>query len=254
MNFEFKKSLGQNFLIDNNIIKKIIECSNFEEHSLIIEVGPGAGALTKELIKTQNKVICFEIDKRLEPFLSQLNCEVIYEDFLKINIKDYIKGIYNKIYFVSNLPYYITTPIVNKVIEEIKPDKLIIMIQKEVADRFKAEVNTKEYNSLSIFIQYYYNVKKLVNVGRNSFVPKPNVDSTVLEFTKKENTYNVKNENEFFLFVRNAFKQKRKNLRNNLKDYDLEKLEKLLKEIDKDLTYRAEQLTLEDFVFIYNNL
>ena len=254
--FEFKKSLGQNFIVDNNIIKKIIESSQFEDDSLIIEVGPGNGALTKELIKGNNKVITFEIDKRLKESLEEIkndNLEIVFEDFLKVDINSYItKYKYSKFYFISNLPYYITTPIINKVIKETKVDKMIIMVQKEVGDRINAKPNTKSYNSLSIFLQYYFNIKKVIDVSKNSFFPKPNIDSIVLLLEKKEKINKVKNEKEFFEFVRDCFRQKRKNLRNNLKNYDLELLEKAFNKINKDLTFRAEQITLEEFVFIFN--
>ena len=256
--FEFKKSLGQNFLIDKNIITKIIESSNIEDDSLIIEVGPGEGALTKELLKTNNKVICFEIDKRLEETLNKLkteNLEIVIKDFLKVNINDYIsKYNYKHLCFVSNLPYYITTPIVTKVIEETNVDKMVIMMQKEVGDRFKASPNTKNYNSLSVFLQYYFNITKIVDVSRNCFVPKPNVDSIVLLLERKERENKVKNEKEFFNFVKACFSQKRKNLRNNLKEYDLNKIERALKNINKDLTYRAEQITIEEFIKIFNEI
>lgn len=254
--FDFKKSLGQNFLIDNNIKKKIVDAANIIDNSLIIEVGPGSGAITEYLVKLNAKVIAFEIDKRLEPILSKIesdNLTIIYEDFLKVDLKSILSNYkYNKIHLIANLPYYITTPIINKVISESNIDEMIIMVQKEVGDRFKAKVGTKDYNSLSIFLQYYFDIEKVCLVSRNSFLPKPNVDSVVVKFTKKKKLYYVKDIDKFFSFVRDAFKQKRKNLRNNLRSYDLDKIENSLKSINKDLTYRAEQLTLEDFVSIFN--
>lgn len=258
IDFKFKKNLGQNFITDNNIIKKIIECSDIVEHSLIIEVGPGSGVLTKELVKSNCSVLCFEIDKTLEPFLSKINADnltIVYEDFLKVDVKEYLKNYsYHKLYFISNLPYYITTPIITKACQELNADVLTIMVQKEVANRYKANINSRDYNSLSVFVQYYYEVTKLFDVSKNCFVPKPNVDSSVLLFKKRENLLKVKNEELFFKFVRDSFKQKRKNLRNNLKDYDLEKINKLLKDLKKDLTFRAEQISIEEFVYIVNNL
>ena len=144
-NFEYKKSLGQNFLIDKNIINKISDSINPSKEDLIIEIGPGAGALTKKLLTKESDIICFEIDVRLKKILSELEnskLKVIYNDFLKINLKDYIDTKkYNKIYFVGNLPYYITTAIINKIIKEADAEEITIMVQKEVGDRFNAKPN-----------------------------------------------------------------------------------------------------------------
>ena len=144
--------------------------------------------------------------------------------------------------------------IINKIIDDdLGVDKIVIMVQKEVGDRFNAKPNSKEYNLLTIFLNYYFDIKKLMDVSRNCFVPKPNVDSVIIEF-KSNKKYKVNNEELFLKLVRDAFKFKRKNLRNNLKRYDLEKIELALKKIDKDLTIRAESLTIEDFVLISNSL
>lgn len=256
--FNFKKSLGQNFLIDDNIKRKIVESASIDEGSLIIEVGPGSGAITKHLVSFGVPVIAFEIDERLKSELESIeasNLEVIFEDFLKVDLKEVLsKYKYKKIHLIANLPYYITTPIITKVMEEELVYEMIIMVQKEVGDRFKASPNTKEYNSLSVFLQYYFDISKVTLVSRNSFVPKPNVDSIVLKFVKKDKLLEVNNIELFFKFVRDSFTQKRKNLRNNLKNYDLEKIEKALNVLNKDLTYRAEQLSIEDFIFVVNSL
>lgn len=254
--FNFKKSLGQNFLKDNNIINKIVNSIDSKKDDLIIEIGPGSGALTKKLIKKESDIICFEIDKRLESELNKISSDkltIIYDDFLKINLKDYIKKDYKNIYFVGNLPYYITTAIINKIINESKPESITIMIQKEVALRFMAKPNNKEYNSLSVFLQYNFDIKKVCDVSRNCFIPIPNVDSMVIKLIKKEKN-SVKNEKKFYKLVEDSFKQKRKNLRNNLKDYDLEKINNILKSFNKDLTFRAEQLSIEEFIKISNQL
>ena len=131
---------------------------------------------------------------------------------------------------------------------------MVVMVQKEVGDRFKANVGTKDYNSLSIYLNYYFNVKKIMDISRNIFIPKPNVDSIVVEFTKKENSYNLKNEEIFFKLIRDSFTQKRKTIRNNLKNYDLNTIEEILKKHNQDLNTRAEQITIETFVEIANNL
>lgn len=258
-NFNFKKKFGQNFIVDKNIIHSIISKANIDKDTLVIEIGPGAGSLTTELDKLSGHVLAYEIDKTLKPILekhSLNNTTIIYEDFLKRNVEEDLKNFsYKKTYVVANLPYYITTPIIIKLIEDkLNIDKIVVMVQKEVGDRFKAVPNTKEYNSLSIFLNYYYTVEKLLDVSKNVFIPKPNVDSIVVSFTKKENQVKVDNEEIFFKLVRDSFKQKRKTLRNNLKGYDLEKVEEVLKRHNLDLTVRAEALSIEIFAEIANNL
>lgn len=256
-NFEYKKSLGQNFLIDQNINNKIIGNINLKENSLIIEVGAGSGALTKELIKLNAKVISFEIDKRLEDILGSIdanNLEIINEDFLKANLENILnKNSYKHLYFIANIPYYITTPIINK-IYSLDAEEIIIMIQKEVAEKLSSKPNTKEYNSLNVLLGYNYEIEKIMNVSANSFYPKPNVDSAIIKLTKKYDKEKLINYNHFYKLVKDSFKYKRKNLKNNLKSYDLSIIEKTLKKFDKDLTCRAESLSVEEFVNISNAL
>lgn len=259
-NFHFKKNFGQNFIIDENLINSIITKAEIDKETLVIEIGPGAGSLTSKLAKTAKQVLCYEIDKNLESILKQnilaSNVDIIFGDFLKCDIiPDIKKYEYKKLYVVANLPYYITTPIVMKLIEDKIPvDKIVVMVQKEVGDRFKAEPNSKDYGSLSIFLQYYFKVRKLIDVSRNVFIPKPNVDSIVVEFSKKDRNYCVKNESVFFSLVKDSFTQKRKTLRNNLKKYDLEKIEEVLGRHGFTLTVRAEQLSIDVFVEIANVL
>lgn len=257
--FNFKKKYGQNFIVDKNIIHSIIKKSEIDDETLVIEIGPGAGSLTSELGKYAKNVIAYEIDETLKPILEKNitpNTEVIYEDFLKRDIAEDIKKYnYKKLYVIANLPYYITTPIIIKLIEtKIDFDKIVVMVQKEVGDRFKAKPKTKEYNSLSVFLSYYFNITKILDVSRNVFMPKPNVDSIVVCFTKKVDKLKVNNEELFFKLIKDSFKQKRKNLRNNLKGYDLENISKTLSKYKLDLTVRAEALPLEIFVDIANNL
>ena len=258
-NFNFKKKFGQNFIVDKNIIHSIINKSNIDKNTLVIEIGPGAGSLTTELDKVSGHVIAYEIDKTLKPILEKQNLNnttIIYEDFLKRNIKEDLKQYnYQKNYVVANLPYYITTPIIIKLIEDkLDIDKIVVMVQKEVGNRFKAKPNTKEYNSLSIFLNYYYTVEKILDVSKNVFIPKPNVDSIVVSLTKRKTKIKVDNEQIFFKLVKDAFKQKRKTLKNNLKNYNLEKVEEILKKHNLDLTVRAEALPTEIFAEIANNL
>lgn len=259
--FDFKKKYGQNFIIDENIINKIINSSDIDENTLVIEVGPGAGSLTEKLVEKAGFVLCYEIDKTLKPILENTlndvkNAKVIFEDFLKADVKKTLKEFkYEKVYVVSNLPYYITTPIIMKLIDDqINPQKIIVMVQKEVGNRFKALPNTKDYSSLSIFLNYYFDVSKIMDVSRNVFLPKPNVDSIVIEMKEKKCKYNVKNEEIFFKIVRDSFKQKRKTIKNNLKEYDLDKIEEVLKKYDFSLDSRAEQIPTEVFIEIVNML
>ena len=184
------------------------------------------------------------------------NVEIIYNDFLECNIKEDIKKYnYKKLYVVSNLPYYITTPIIVKIIEDdINVDKIIVMVQKEVGERFKAKPGTKDYSSLSVFLDYYYNVKKIMDVSKNVFLPRPNVDSIVIEFDKKKDKYKLQNKEFFFKLIRDSFKQKRKTLKNNLLNYNFDIIENILKKHNFDCSVRAEQLSIDIFVEISNEL
>lgn len=255
--FDYKKSLGQNFLKDKNIISKISESINPTEKDLIVEIGPGAGALTNELVKKQCDVICFEIDTRLKEILESIDyprLKIVFNDFLKVNLKEYIDETkYKNIYFVGNLPYYITTAIINKIIDESNPHEITVMVQKEVGDRFMSKPNSRDYGSLSVFLQYNFDVTKVVNVNKRCFEPVPKVDSVVVKLSKNKK-YEAKNEDKFYKLVKDSFTQKRKNLRNNLRNYDLTKVEEVLKKYDKDLTARAESLSVEQFVEISNNI
>ncbi len=258
-NFKIKKKFGQNFISDYNTIHNIVDKALIEDNSLVIEIGPGIGSLTSYLCKKAKWVLCYEIDKDVEPILKDNiddNVEIIFKDFLKANVKDDIKKYnYNKLYVIANLPYYITTPIILKVIEDrIDVDKIIVMVQKEVGNRIGAKPNTRDYSSLSVYINYYYDVKKLLDVSRNIFIPVPNVDSIVIEMKKKDNRLKVNDEELFFRLVRDSFKYKRKNLRNNLKNYNLDIISNIVTNYGYDLSVRAEQLSIDIFVDIANNL
>ncbi len=256
--FKFKKKFGQNFLKDENVLRNIVTKSEVDKDTLVLEIGIGAAYLTYYLSEQAKNVLGYEIDKSLEEIIDKQletrdNVEIIYNDFLKSSpIDDIKKYEFKKLYVVANLPYYITTPIITKLInDKIPVEKIVVMVQKEVGDRFNAKPNSKEYNSLTIFLNYYFEIRKLMDVSRNSFVPKPNVDSAIIEF-KKHNKYKANNEDLFFRIVRDSFKFKRKNLRNNLKGYKLDKIESTLKEMGKDLSVRAESLTIDDFIIISN--
>lgn len=259
--FKFKKKFGQNFIVDQNVIDKIIEKSSIDKNTLVIEIGPGAGSLTYKLAEVSKNVLCYEVDVTLKDILSNNLCAynnvfVKYEDFLKADVTNDIRNYeYDNLYVVANLPYYITTPIIMKIIEDkINVDKIVVMVQKEVGDRFKATPGSKDYGSLSVYLNYYFDVVKLMDISRNIFIPKPNVDSIVVEFRKKDKLFCLNDEELFFKIVRDSFKQKRKNIRNNLKDYDLNIVEQVLNKYGFDLSVRSENLSIDIFVDLANNL
>ncbi len=261
MNFEFKKSLGQNFLKDVNVIHKIVDSANIDKNTLVIEVGPGQGAISRLIVEKAKFTILYEIDPSLKWFLNNIlkdssNFKLVINDFLEEDVKSELSNYdYDKLYMVANLPYYITTPIVEKVInEEILPDKIVIMVQKEVASRFAASINTRDYGALTVFLNYYYKIYKLFDVSRNCFFPKPNVDSAVICMELKKDRLFVKNMDFFKKIVKDCFRYKRKNLRNNLIGYDLDKVSGVLSEYGLSLNDRAEALSLEIFVEIANEL
>ncbi|SHG75486.1 16S rRNA (adenine(1518)-N(6)/adenine(1519)-N(6))-dimethyltransferase RsmA [Ornithinibacillus halophilus] len=265
--FSFKKSLGQNFLIDVNILKNIIHHAGIDKNAGAIEIGPGIGALTEQLAIHAEKVVAFEIDQRLLPILQDTlreysNVDIIHEDILKANVHDVIKEYFEEdqeIHVVANLPYYITTPILMKLLREGLPvTSLTVMIQKEVADRMAAQPNTKSYGSLTIAIQYYTNAEVVMNVPKTVFMPQPNVESSILRLTtRKTAPVLVENEDFFFTIVQASFAQRRKTLRNNLtshfkNEYDKETISVLLEEIGIDGTRRGESLSMEEFATLAN--
>lgn len=256
MKFNYKKKFGQNFLNDDKIIFKIANEIKSNGDDLIIEIGPGMGSLTKELAKKESYLLCYEIDEDLKLYLDKINKSnftIIYGDFLKRDILDDIKDInYNNLYVVGNLPYYITSPIILKLIDNnINFKSAVFMVQDEVADRFASFPGNREYGSISVLLNYYFDVKKLFIVNRNKFYPVPNVDSAVIRLDKKEKLLDV-DTNKFKKLVKDSFQFKRKNLRNNLKNYDLEKINFILQSHGYDLNNRAEDLYYEVFVDIAN--
>lgn len=259
--FNFKKSLGQNFLQDKNILENIVAAANVSGNSLTIEIGAGSGNLTKEIAKVSKHVLCYEIDTRLENILDESlkdynNIHIIFDDFLKRDIKEDIKNYeYDNLYLIANLPYYITTPIIEKIIESnLKFKKIVVMIQKEVGERFNAKPGMKEYNSLTVYLNYYFDLKKEFIVSRNCFIPKPNVDSIVISLVNKKDLLYLKDIDNFNKLLKDSFKFKRKTIRNNLKNYNLTIVEKVLNKYNFDLNTRAEDLPLIVFVDLSNNL
>ena len=259
--FRFKKKYGQNFLIDNNIINKIVNSIYVLDNSLVIEIGCGGGMLTSELCKKFNFVLGYEIDLDIRDRLfskinSFSNFKIIFDNFLNRDIVlDVNNFTFDNLYVVSNLPYYITTAIIEKLIASgLNFNLMTFMVQNEVADRFVAKVGTKEYNSLTIFLNYKYDVKKLFVVNRKCFYPVPNVDSAIVAFTSNNDKYSVDDEDLFFRVVRDSFKFKRKTIKNNLKNYDLDVIESVLQRYGFDLSVRAEQLSIQVFCDIANGL
>ena len=260
-NFDFKKSLGQNFLKDDNVVNNIVNAVNFKENNLVIEIGPGSGMLSGRLLEKVDFAILYEIDTRLEKILDKElemydNYEIIFDDFLKRNVKNDLKKYnYNNLYMVANLPYYVTTPIISKIIDDDIPmNEIVIMIQKEVADRLTADVGTKEYGQITVFLNYFFNIEKMFNVSKNCFVPKPRVDSAVIKMTRKNTREKLKDISFFKKLVRDSFRFKRKTIKNNLVGYDLDKINIILQKHGLDVNVRSECISYEIFVEIANEL
>jgi len=256
-----KQKFGQNFLLNESIIENIVSKSNITKDDFVIEIGPGLGFLTKELCKYAGFVLCYEIDSDminvLEKELNEYNnVKVILQDFLKCNIDEDInrfKTTLKNFKVVSNLPYYITTKILLKILEESKLiTESTCMMQKEVADRICGIPKTKDYNALSVLMQYYTNPKVIINVSRNSFYPIPDVDSSVVSIIKKETiTYKSINEEYFKKFNRIIFNQRRKTLSNNLKSgfgYNNDLINKVFLLNNIKSTIRSEELSVEEIV------
>jgi 16S rRNA (adenine1518-N6/adenine1519-N6)-dimethyltransferase len=261
--FSFKKSLGQNFLIDPNILRNITEHAGLSKDTAAIEIGPGIGALTEHLARTSGKVVAFEIDQRLIPILGDTlspydNVKIINKDILEADVKSIIQEEfegYDDIMVVANLPYYVTTPIILKLLMERLPIRgICVMLQKEVGDRISAKPGKKEYGSLSIAIQYYTEAEMVMTVPKTVFMPQPNVDSAVIRLTKREQPpVEVIDEDFFFTVTRSSFAQRRKTILNNLtsqlpagkekKEYILEALSKAGVEPSR----RGETLSIQEF-------
>ncbi|RKD30902.1 16S rRNA (adenine(1518)-N(6)/adenine(1519)-N(6))-dimethyltransferase RsmA [Thermohalobacter berrensis] len=263
--FKFSKSLGQNFLVDGNVIRKICDGANITKEDEVLEIGPGIGTLTQILAERAKKVVSVEIDKKLLPILDETlsgyeNVEIVHGDVLEINLNTLIREKFKnkRIKVVANLPYYITTPIIMTLLEQKLPiDKIVVMIQKEVALRMQANPGSKDYGSLSIAVQYYSEPKIITNVSKNVFIPKPKVDSTVimLDILDKPRV-EVKDEKLMFNIVKAAFAKRRKTLTNALNSSPLGLSKKDIKEAlascDVDPKVRGENLTIEEYAQIAN--
>lgn len=260
--FKLSKSLGQNFLTDKNIIDKIIDGAKIGQEDMVVEIGPGIGVLTHEAAALAGKVICVEIDKNLIPILKDTladfpHVKVVNQDILKTNLTELIQAGApdGKVIVLGNLPYYITTPIIMKILEDHAPvDSMVIMLQKEVADRIKANPSTKDYGALSVAVQYYCSVSHVANVPREVFVPRPNVDSSVIRLdVLKEHPVKVTNETIFFQMIKASFGQRRKTLSNSLQSsFPKEAVNAALSEANIDPIRRGETLSIQEFANLSN--
>lgn len=262
------KSLGQNFLIDDCVIEKIIESSNIEKEDLIIEIGPGLGVLTERLLKKSNNVVVIELDKKMIEILQNRFClnrnlEIINNDVLKVDLEKLIKNKkeqtnINKVKIVANLPYYISTPIIMKLLENrLEISEIIVMVQKEVAQRLGAETGKREAGAITYAVEYYAKATPIIDVPKESFIPSPKVESQVIKLEVRQNPkIEVEDEKLLFNIIQKSFMQRRKTLSNALINNKIldskEKVEKMFKTLEIPSNVRGENLTLEEFGKIAN--
>ena len=269
-NIKANKSLGQNFLIKEEVVEQIVESAKIEKEDLVIEVGPGLGSLTKYLLEKAGKVICIELDKKMieilnDRFFLYSNFELLNQDVLKVDLKELIQkekleGKIKHVKIVANLPYYITTPIMMKLLEEqLEIESITVMIQKEVADRLIAVPGEKETGAITYTVYYYATAQGVIEVQKDSFIPEPEVTSKVITLKiRKKPPVQTKNKGMMFKIIKNAFMQRRKTLANALVNTKIftnkEEAVQALKEIGLDENIRAEKLTLEDFANLSNKI
>lgn len=262
------KSLGQNFLIDDCVIEKIIESSNIEKEDLIIEIGPGLGVLTERLLKKSNNVVVIELDKKMIEILQNRFClnrnlEIINNDVLKVDLEKLIKNKkeqtnINKVKIVANLPYYISTPIIMKLLENrLEISEIIVMVQKEVAQRLGAETGKREAGAITYAVEYYAQATPIIDVPKESFIPSPKVESQVIKLEVRQNPkIEVEDEKLLFNIIQKSFMQRRKTLSNALINNRIldskEEVEKMFKTLEIPSNVRGENLTLEEFGKIAN--
>ena len=263
--FKFSKSLGQNFLIDGNVVRKIVREAGITKEDYVLEIGPGMGTLTEELALNAKKVVAVELDRKLLPILDETlgaydNVEIIYGDILEIDIKKLIdeKLGGGPVKLVANLPYYVTTPIIGKLLEEdLNLESINVMVQKEVADRMAAGLGSKTYGSLSVFVNFYTNPKVVVKVPKTVFMPQPKIDSAVIQLELKKNLPDI-DRDQFFKVVKAAFSKRRKTIINSLSTFgfDLEKdqIRQALEKVGIKPEERAENISVEDFIKLSTEL
>ena len=258
-----KKKFGQNFLTSQNILEHIIKAANVTKDDIVLEIGPGIGSLTEFLAINAKKVIAYEIDKDMinilkDTLASYDNVQIINKDFLEVDLDEDINKYFassTSIKVVANIPYYITTPILFKLLENNKISEMYFMMQKELGDRLSGKPNTKDYNALSVIINYKATVKVEFDVPRNFFFPSPNVDSVVLSVKCHKSNYEIEDETDFYCFVQALFSMRRKTIVNNLSyskyGYKKEEIKKQLNNIGLKETTRAEELDLNKIVELY---
>ena len=270
-NIKANKRYGQNFLVDDDILENIVEVSNITNKDLVIEIGPGLGNLTEYILERAGYTLLVEIDNKMidvlnDRFKNHSNYTLINQDILKVNIDEIVNKIqkennikFNKVKVVANLPYYITTPIIFKLLEDENViDDIIVMVQKEVAERMVAKPNSKEYGILTLMVNYFSNAKIEIIVPNSSFIPQPDVTSAVITLNKTRK-YKVNDEKLFFELIHKAFAQRRKKMINSLESNKFNNMSKsdienLFVKCNLDLNTRAEQLDILDFINIINNI
>lgn len=253
-----KKSLGQNFLINDTIINQIVSLFCATEKDLIIEIGPGRGALTQKLVESPAQLLCIEIDTDMKPILAKYEnskCHIIYDDILNVKLKDILREYkYENLYIIGNLPYYITSPILEYLINsETSIKEMVFMVQKEVADRFSAKPKSRDYGYMTLFLDYYYTVSEEIYVPRTDFNPMPKVDSAVIKLVKKE-LYKLEDPKNYFAFLKSAFHLKRKTLKNNLESYDWNLIKLVLEKYNLQESIRAEEISQDIFIELYQSI
>ena len=268
-NISANKSLGQNFLINDEVIEETINCADIQKDDLIIEIGPGLGTLTSKLLEKAKKVIAIELDNRMvkilkERFSLYSNFEIINQDVLKVNLDEIIKrekeeNEIKNVKVVANLPYYITTPIIMKLLEDkLDIESITVMVQKEVAKRLAAKTGEKLAGAITYSVQYYCSAKEIIEVPRESFIPAPEVESEVIQLVlRKSAPVEVKNEKVFFKLIKTSFMQRRKTFINGVSNSGLvnkEKLREILNELKIDENIRGENLSLQQFADIANKI
>jgi len=263
--FTFSKGLGQNFLIDGNIVRKIVKSADIGKDDYVLEIGPGMGTLTEELALNAKKVIAVEIDERLRPVLAETlepydNVEVLYGDVLKLPLREIIEDKCGgqPVKVVANLPYYVTTPIIGRLIEEDLPlHSISVMVQKEVADRMVARPHTKDYGSLTLFVGFYTEPQIMMKVPKTVFMPQPKIDSSVIRLNVRKELPDT-NRDSYFKLVRAAFSKRRKTLINALSTYGLvankEEIREALKRAGIEETVRGEDLHMDDYIRLAREL
>ena len=263
------KSLGQNFLIDDTVIGKTVEAADISKKDLVIEIGPGLGTLTSKLLEKAQKVIAIELDKKMisileERFKLYSNLEILNEDVLKVDLQNLIKkekeeNEIKEVKIVANLPYYITTPIIMKLLEDkLEISSITVMVQKEVAERLTSNPGEKLAGAITYAVAYYAEAENIIEVPKESFIPEPSVNSEVIKLTlRKKPPIEVKNEEKFFKLIKTSFMQRRKTFLNGVSNSGLvekEKLKNILEELNIEEDIRGEKLSLEEFAKISNKM